>query len=185
MIGEIIQFLLNILFTLFAAALILRCWFQYARVHPYHPLVQGIAQVTNWLVHPLRRIIPGFAGIDWASLVGAWITAVVYLVLVSLIAGFNVGAIILPAIGAGFFMVLKWALNLLFWIVLIQAIMSWVSPYAPLMGVLQSLTSPFLAPFRRVLPTFGGLDFSPLALIILTQIALMIVTRASFNLFGI
>lgn len=113
MFGEIFQFLINILFTLFGAALVLRCWFQYARVHPYHPIVQGIAQATNWLVHPLRRVIPGFAGIDWASLIAAWLTAVVYLLLLTLIAGFNALSILPAALGAAILMVLKWALTLL------------------------------------------------------------------------
>lgn len=63
--------------------------------------------------------------------------------------------------------------------------MSWINPYAPLMGLFQSLTGPFLNPIRRVLPTLGGLDFSPLVLIIIAQVGLMIVARASFNLFGI
>lgn len=184
MFGDIVQFLLNILFTLFGAALILRCWLQYARVHPYHPVAQGIAQATNWLVHPLRRFIPGFLGIDWASLVAAWLTAVVYILLMVAVAGFNALSALPAALGMGVLMVLRWALTLVVWITLIQVVMSWVNPMAPMMSLLQAITGPLLNPIRRVLPTLGGFDFSPLVLLIIAQIGLMVIARVNFNLFG-
>lgn len=184
MFGDILRFLLNIGFTLFGAALIVRAWLQATRAHPHHPLVRGIAQVTNWLVHPLRRVIPGFAGIDWASLVGAWLAAVVYVLLMVLLAGFNLISALPASLGIAFLIMLKWILNLVVWITLIQVILSWVNPYAPLMPVLHTLTAPLLNPIRRVLPTLGGFDFSPLVLLIAAQIGLMMVARTSFNLFG-
>lgn len=184
MFGNILSFLLNILFTLFGAALILRVWMQAARVHPYHPLVRGIAQVTNWLVLPLRRIVPGFAGLDWASVVAAWLTAVVYVLLLLGLGGLNVLAAAPAALGVAVFMVLRWALNLLVWVTLIQVVLSWVNPQAPVMGMLYSLTGPLLNPIRRVLPSPGGIDFSPLVLLIAAQVGLMVVAGLSLQWFG-
>jgi YggT family protein len=68
---------------------------------------------------------------------------------------------------------------------LIQAILSWVNPLAPVMPVLRTLTDPLLEPIRRILPSFSGFDFSPLALLILAQIALMMLNRISFTLVGL
>lgn len=184
MLGNILTFLLDILFTLFGAALVLRAWMQMARVHPYHPLVRGIGQVTNWLVMPLRRVIPGFGGIDWSSVVAAWLTAAVYVLLLAALNGLAVLAALPAALGVAIFMVLRWALNLLVWITLTQVVLSWVNPQAPLMGMLQSLTGPLLNPIRRVVPTPGGIDFSPLVLLIVAQVGLMLVAGFSLQLFG-
>lgn len=187
MLGDILRFLFDIGFTLFGAALVLRAWIQVARVHPFHPIPQAISRVTNWLVLPLRRIIPGYGGIDWASLVGAWLTAIVYLLVMALLAG--AGDQVLswfPAVlGIAVLTVLKWTLNLIVWVTLIQAILSWINPQAPAMSLLYTLTAPLLNPVRRVIPLVGGLDLSPLVVLIAAQVGLMVVERLSFSLFGL
>ncbi len=185
MFGNIFSFLLEILFTLFGAALILRFWMQAARVHPYHPLVRGIGQATNWIVHPLRRVIPGYGGVDLASLVAAWLAAVAYVLVLAGLSRADLLAVLPASLGVGFFMMLRWGLNLIVWLTLIQVILSWVNPQAPLMGMLQSLTAPLLNPIRRVMPNLGGLDLSPLVLLIGAQVGLMVVTGISINLFGL
>ena len=81
--------------------------------------------------------------------------------------------------------VLKWAFNLVLWLTLIQVILSWVNPMAPIMPVLQTLTAPLLDPIRRVLPNLGGIDFSPLVLLILAQIIMMVLESLAFSLFGV
>ncbi len=68
---------------------------------------------------------------------------------------------------------------------MIQAVLSWVNPLAPIMPVLRTLTEPILEPIRRILPNFSGFDFSPLVLLILAQIAMMMLSRINFTLFGI
>jgi YggT family protein len=82
MLDEILRFLLEIVFTLFGAALIARAWMHAIRLHPFNPLSRFIYQVTNWLVMPLRKIIPAGNKIDWTSLVAVWLSALVYLVLI-------------------------------------------------------------------------------------------------------
>lgn len=184
MLGDILRFLLDIGFTLFGAALILRTWMQVVRFPHYHPLPRGIAQVTNWLVMPLRRVIPGYGGVDWSCIVAAWLAALVHLLLLSLLAGLSLGALLPAALGLAVLTVVKWALNLIVWVTLIQAIMSWVNPRTPAMALLYALTAPLLNPVRRVIPLVGGLDLSPLVVIVAAQVGLMIVGHLSFSWFG-
>ncbi|MEB2657742.1 YggT family protein [Bordetella parapertussis] len=186
MLGDIIRFLLEITFTLFGAALILRAWIHAVRLHPFNPLARAIYQGTNWLVLPLRRVIPATGSIDWTSLIAAWVAALIYLILVWLSA---VGALppasALPsAMGSALLMVLKWTLNLMVWMTLIQAVLSWVNPLSPLMPLLQALTAPLLDPIRRILPR-TAIDFSPLVLLIGAQILLMMVARLAYGIFGV
>ncbi|KMY65344.1 membrane protein, partial [Desulfocarbo indianensis] len=81
MFGDITRFLLDTIFSLFGAALLIRAWTQAVRLSPRNPLSQAIFQLTGWLVHPLRRVIPATGYIDWSSLVAAYATALVYLFL--------------------------------------------------------------------------------------------------------
>lgn len=187
MFGDIARFLLSTIFTLFGAALLLRAWLQFVRVPAYNPVSHAVQQVTNWLVLPLRRIIPGLRGIDWASVVAALIAAVVYVLLMVWLAGVDpFGALPTLAVVA-LLTVVKWALNLLIWLTILMALLSWLNPHSPAMPVLFQLTAPFLNPLRRILPQFGGLDLSPILLFVIVQVLLMVVTRAavSLTLFGI
>ena len=87
MFGEIARFLLNTLFTLFGAALLLRAWMQVVRMPPYNPVSNAVMQATNWLVLPLRKILPAAKTIDWASIVAAFLAALVFVILMVLLAG--------------------------------------------------------------------------------------------------
>ncbi|MDM9560469.1 MULTISPECIES: YggT family protein [Bordetella] len=187
MFGDILRFLLEITFTLFGAALIARAWIHAVRLHPFNPLARAIYQATNWLVLPLRKLIPAGHSVDWSSLVAAWLAALVYLVLIWLVAaGTLVPASMLPsAVGSSLLLVVKWALNLIVWLTLLQAILSWINPMSPLMALLQTLTAPLLDPIRRILPRGAAIDFSPLVLLILAQVALMMLGRLTYGLFGI
>ena len=86
--------------------------------------------------------------------------------------------------GSALLMVLKWTLNLMVWMTLIQAVLSWVNPLSPLMPLLQTLTAPLLDPIRRILPR-TAIDFSPLVLLIGAQILLMMVARLAYGIFGV
>jgi YggT family protein len=184
MFGDIARFLIDIVFTLFGAALILRAWMQAVRLPPRNPFSQGIFQLTDWLVVPLRKILPGTGGIDWSSLVGAWLTAVVYLLLVVAVSGGDPLSLFPLVFVIALLTALKWAVNLLMWSTLLMALMSWINPKAPSMALLDILTAPFLNPIRRRMPMIGGMDLSPLLLFVLTQIALMVIARLTFSVFG-
>jgi YggT family protein len=187
MFGDIARFLLSTIFTLFGAALLLRAWLQFVRVPAYNPVSHAVQQVTNWLVLPLRRIIPGLRGIDWASVVAALIAAVVYVLLMVWLAGVDPFGALPTLVVVALLTVVKWALNLLIWLTILMALLSWLNPHSPAMPVLFQLTAPFLNPLRRILPQFGGLDLSPILLFVIVQVLLMVVTRAavSLTLFGI
>ena len=98
--------------------------------------------------------------------------------------GALIPAALLPAaMGSALIMAIKWALNLIVWLTLIQAVLSWVNPMAPLMPLLSTLTAPLLDPIRRILPR-SSIDFSPLVLLVVAQIVLMVLARLSYSLMG-
>ncbi len=96
MFGDVARFLLNTVFTLFGAALLLRAWMQVVRMPPYNPVSNAVMQATNWIVLPLRKILPG-GKIDWASILAAYIAALVYMTLMIVFAGVD-PTIMLPMI---------------------------------------------------------------------------------------
>ena len=185
MFGDIARFLLNIVFTLYGAVLLLRLWLQFVRLPPYNPVSRTVFQVTDWIVIPLRRVLGGRGGIDWACVAAAWLTALVYLAAVMLQGGANPLSILPDGLWIALLLMLKWGINLVMWVTLLMAILSWVNPSAPAMPVLYALTAPLLDPIRRILPSLGGLDLSPLVLFLLTQIALMVLSRIGLPIFGL
>lgn len=187
MFGDIARFLLNTVFTLFGAALLLRAWLQFVRLPPYNPVSNAVLQFTNWLVLPLRRVIPGTRGIDWASIVATLITSLVYVMLTIAIAGIDPLGLMPALLIVALLTVVKWALNLIIWMTILMALLSWLNPRSPAMPILYQLTAPLLNPLRRVVPQLGGIDLSPILLFVIVQVLIMVVTRAavSLTLFGI
>ena len=184
MLGQILQFLLEITFTLFGVGLLIRAWMNSIRMPRFNPLALAIHRYTDWLVAPIARVVP-HKRFDWPALLATWLTAFVFILLKWIV---SVGslpplAFIVPALAAAVIMVVRWILNLIVWLTLIQAVLSWVNPQAPLMPLLHVLTAPILDPIRRVLPR-TTIDFSPLAVLILAQIGIMVLSQLSVNLFG-
>ncbi|CAG8998526.1 MAG: hypothetical protein CENE_00477 [Candidatus Celerinatantimonas neptuna] len=160
------NYLITTLFDLYLMIIILRVWLQLARADFYNPFSQFMVRATNPLLKPLRRVIPGFAGIDWAGIVLALIVAAVkWALIMKIVQGFIFwGALPIYSL----LTVLKQAGTLLFWVLLIRAVLSWVSQgRSPIEYVFMQLTEPFLAPIRRIIPVVGGLDLSVLVLFIL------------------
>jgi len=187
MLGDISRFLIEIAFTLFGAALVARVWMHAVRLHPYNPVAQAVRQCTQWLVNPLKRLAPQHRTLDTAALLALWLTALAYLLLMWLVStGTLPPAQLLPnALGVAVITAAKWGLNLIVWMTLAQVILSWVNPMAPIMALLQTLTAPLLAPIQRILPNFGGLDLSPMALLIAAQVIMMMLNRTGYLLFGV
>jgi YggT family protein len=187
MFGDIARFLLNTVFTLFGAALLLRAWMQVVRMPPYNPVSNAVMQATNWIVLPLRKILPTAKRIDWASIVAAIIAAVVFVILMVVLAGVDPTPILPMLLLVAVLTVVKWALNLIIWVTILMALLSWLNPQSPAMPLLFQITAPFLDPLRRILPKLGGIDLSPILLFVIVQVLLMVVTRlaVSMTLFGI
>lgn len=188
MLRDILIFLIDIVFSLFGIALILRAWMYAIRLHPFNPYSQAILKVSDWLVQPLRKILPATGRFDWPSILACWLTAVVYLLLTGFIlssGSLPPVSMIVPALLAAALTALKWLFNVIVWVTLIQAVLSWINPLSPIMPVLYTLTAPLLDPIRRALPRLGGLDLSPLVLLVIAQIAMMVVQHLAFSTFGL
>lgn len=185
--SNVLHFVINIVFSLFGIALILRAWAYAARLHPFNPYSQAMIRITDWLVQPIRKLVSPSRRIDWPSIIATWLTAFIYLLVtwVALTGQLPLVNSLLPALLASVFTALKWLFNLVLWLVLIQAILSWVNPMAPIMPVLRTLTDPLLDPIRRIMPNLGGLDLSPLILLILAQVAIMVLQNFAYGLFGV
>lgn len=181
MFGDITRFLLDTIFTLFGAALLLRAWTQAVRLSPRNPLSQAIFQLTGWLLHPLRRVIPATGYIDWSCLVAAYATALVYLLLLLASVGLSPMAFLPMGFVAALFTVLKWAFNVLVWVTIASAVLSWVGPHSPMGAVLNTLVDPLLRPIRRVVPPLGGLDLSPLILLVIAQVIVIALSHLSLS----
>jgi len=173
-----LKFLIDVFFGLFTYALLLRFVMQLLRAPFRNPAGQAVMALTDWIVKPLRKLFPGFKGIDWASLVATYLFQVLWLLAYYVV--FGQGFALLGP-GAAYLLVAalvalaKAALWLLIVVVFVQAILSWVAPDGPLAGLLNALTFPFLRPVRRLIPPIGGtLDLSPLIVIVLAQLALML-----------
>lgn len=177
MFTDAAQFLLRTAFDLIACALFLRFWMQWVRVPFHNPFAQFVMRVTDFAVRPLRRLIPGFFGLDWASLLpfyvaellsvlsGYWLLDYPFAV-----AGMSVlPAFLLLALAAAF----RLALYLLMGFVLLQAILSWVNPFSPHATLVHALARPILKPFQKLVPPIGGVDLTPLVALIVVQLLLI------------
>lgn len=161
-------FLVDTLLSLYGMVILLRFVLQLVRADFYNPLSQFVVKATNPLLKPLRRVIPGAWGIDFAAIVLAYIVAIATVLALLGIAGAGVPGAMLLIWAA--LKCLVWLLQLYFFTILVQAIMSWVSQgWNPVAGVLHTVNAPLLRPFQRLLPPLGGIDLSPLLAIILLQ----------------
>jgi YggT family protein len=176
MLTDALRFLLNTAFALIVYSALLRFIMQWLRAPFRNPLGQAVAALTDWAVKPLRRVLPGFGGFDWASLFFAWFAQALWLVALAALGGAALSGPLAAALAAlAVIELLKAALWILIVAVFVQAVLSWVAPDGPLAGVLNALTFRFLAPIRRIVPPLGGaLDLSPLIVIVLAQLVLML-----------
>lgn len=159
-------FLVQTLFGLYILAVVLRLLFQWVRADFYNPVSQLIVKITHPVLRPLRRFVPPLLGLDSASLLLAWLLKAIEIALVLLLAGsgYPLWAPLLWSIPA----LIELTLNIFLFAVIIQAVLSWVSPdpYNPVNSLLHSLTDPILAPLQRLIPPVSGVDLSPMAAII-------------------
>lgn len=173
MINQIISLLLQVVFGLVAGACLLRLYMQYQRVamsaRAGNPLGPFIFALTDWLVLPLRRIIPAVGRWDVASLVAAYLLELVQFTLFWLLAGSHGGAGWIPV--SAVFGLAHLALSGLSGLVIIYAVLSWVQADSAMAGVIARMVAPLLKPIHRIVPLLGGVDLSPLVLLVLLQIA--------------
>jgi YggT family protein len=151
--------------------MLLRFLLQLVRADFYNPISQFLVKITNPVVVPLRRIIPGIAGLDLASLVLCLVLQMLGIVVILMLNGLNPPNIAL---------LLVWSLlglvglvvNVYFFAILVMIILSWVAPgsNSPAAYLLYQLTEPVMRPVRNMLPSMGGIDFSPILVFILINV---------------
>ena len=177
MLAQAGMFLLDALIGFMTVALLLRFYMQAFRVSFGNQIGAFIVQLTNWLVKPLRKLLPGLFGLDLASLVPAYLLQVLLLLAVfALRGGLEVLAIerLLALIfWQGALATLRLSIYLLIGALFLQAIISWVSPHSPLAQPVAQLTRPFLRPIQRFVPPIAAIDLSPLIAILLAQLVLI------------
>jgi YggT family protein len=171
-------FLINTIGGLFTVTLLLRFLLQLWRAPSRNPLSDFLAALTNFAVRPARRLIPGWWGLDIATLVLAWLCELAQLLLVLQLRGFEFG----PAVGTAAVVLAllavlelaKLAVYIVMVAVVMQAVLSWINPYSPLAPLLNAVARPVLKPFRRIIPPVGNVDLSPLVALIMLQLVLML-----------
>ncbi|MEN3295007.1 MAG: YggT family protein [Burkholderiales bacterium] len=173
MLHSIFTLIVDAIAGLLGGVLLLRFWMQVVRVRPPNTLGQFTFQLTDWLVKPLRRLLPGVGGYDWASLIGALLVIVVSIAINLLVASaFNPEFLILLSV----LRFVEWVLYGFMGLIIVEAIFSWVNPHAPMAPFVRALNEPILRPLRRIVPLIGNVDLSPLVALILLQIALRLIT---------
>lgn len=179
MSNQILIFLLDTILGLLSLALLLRFYFQLLRVPYYNSISQFLIAVTDFIVRPARRVIPGWAGIDLSTLVLAWLMECMIVTSVYMVQGYDFSANIGTASGVmgllGIVEIIKITLYIVLIMIIMQAVLSWVNPHSPLAPLLDSFTRPFLAVFRKRIPPIANVDLSPLFVLILIQVLLMLV----------
>lgn len=162
-------FLIDTLFDLYLMVVLMRLWLQWVRADFYNPLSQFVVKATQPVLAPMRRIIPSVGSFDLATLVLALLVAFAKLAIFKALGLVRVDFFLLVIVSL--LTVLKEAGSILFWVMIIRAILSWVSQgRSPIEYVLYQLTEPLLTPIRRIIPPIGGLDLSILVAFILLQL---------------
>ena len=178
MISGALTFLIQTLGNLFAIAVLLRFMMQLFRVPFRNPFAQFIVALTDFAVKPLRRVVPGLFGLDWACLVLALAVEFVVVLLAYWLDGFPfalAGARVWPVmLGLAAVRLLSLAVYLIIGLTLVRAILSWVNSDTPLTPVIYELSEPFLRPLRRIVPMVANVDLTPLVLFIVCQLVLMV-----------
>jgi YggT family protein len=184
MLAEIVITVLLIASTFYMTVVLLRFLLQLARADFYNPITQFVVKATNAPLRPLRKIIPGWGGIDGASLVLAILIQAItfFLILIALNGG-------IPAINP--LTLLTWsALNILdlivkiyFWSVIAVVVVSWIAPtsHHPAIQLVAQLTEPVMRPVRNLMPSMGGLDLSPIIVFLILNVISVVINHMKMS----
>ncbi len=178
MLANALIFVAQVAFGLLTLALLLRFYLQWVRAPYRNPLADFVNALTDFMVRPARRVVPGLWGLDLPTLLLAWLMQLLELLVVLQVRGYRFGAEVgLAIIGVALLAVLA-VIKMLIYIVLVatllQALLSWINPGSPVAPLLDAMTRPFLRLFRRRIPLVGNVDLSPLLLIVVCQLLLML-----------
>jgi YggT family protein len=171
-------FLVGTVCGFFVVALLLRYYLQWVRASYRNPLSEFLQAITDFMVRPARRVIPGLWGLDLATFALAWLVQMLELVIVLQLQGRGFGGAVGLTLATMALLALvllaKIALYILMVVVIVQVVLSWVNPYSPIMPLLNSMSRPLLRPFQRRIPPIGNVDLSPLFALVMIQLLLML-----------
>lgn len=170
-----LEFLISTLFSLYILAVMLRFLLGMVRADFYNPISQFLVKITNPLLVPLRKIIPGAGKIDVAAIILMLVLQLIMLAIIVALRGVTPPLLTLLLAAIGELVIL--AINIFLFAIIVQVIISWVNPgsYNPVNGLLNSLTSPVMRPIQRLLPPMSGIDLSPLFALIGLQVLKMLI----------
>ena len=175
MFGQIGIYLVDTVFAFFVLLLLARFHFQWLRVPFRNPVGEFVLATTSWMVMPVRRVMPSLAGLDLATLLLAFALQCLAIWIKAEIVGVEPA---LPAVlGIAALDLLRYSLYILVFAILVQVLLSWINPYAPMAPVFNAMTAPFLRPLRRFIPPLGNVDLTPLVLLIVIQIVLIVLAN--------
>jgi YggT family protein len=169
--SQVGMLLVNTIGSLALLMFILRFLLQLVRADFYNPISQFIVRFSNPLLIPLRRVIPGFGGMDIASLVLAYSAQLVLMALILIIAGHKglpwMNLFVWAGVG-----VLSLLVNIYFWGMIIMVIASWIAPnsYNPALILVNQILEPLMRPVRQRMPDLGGIDLSPIVVFLIIQV---------------
>ena len=176
MLYQIVSLLLEVVCGILSGVCLLRLYMQYQRIpmstRSGNPLGRFVFALTDWIVLPLRRVLPSIGALDTASLAAAFILQLVEFGVLWLLAGAAGGLFSVPILAA--FGLLRMAISGMTGMVIVYAILSWIQTRSPMADILERLVAPLLLPIRRVIPLVGGIDLSPLVLLVILQIAAIV-----------
>lgn len=172
MIYQMLSLVLDVIAGLLAGTCLLRLAMQAQRISFHQPLGRFVFAMTDWIVMPLRRVLPAWSRWDLSSLLAAWLIKCLQIWLLWLLAAVHPPLLWLPL--AACIGVLQLAVSALSTLVLVYALASWVQPDAPWVHMADRLVKPWLDPVRRRVPLIGGVDLAPLVLLLLLQLLGMV-----------
>jgi YggT family protein len=178
MLTDVVRALLDILGSLLVGLLLLRVWVGAIGMPARNPLAHFTRALTDWLVRPLGRLLPSSGRLEWAALLAALLVTALVMIAKVALTGLPIAwdFVLFGALRQ----LLNWALTLVIWVTLIHVLISWINPLAPVAPALSMLLRPLLAPIQRILPAIGGIDLSPMVLLIGVYLLQMVISRAGF-----
>lgn len=170
--------LVETLFSIYIVSVLLRLLLQISRADFYNPFSQFLVRFTNPPLLPLRRVIPGLAGLDLASVVLLLVLQLLKLFLLALLQGYT------PQVGMVVILAIAQLLELTIWVfiiaIFIRVLASWfTAPYGgnPFLDLVTSVTEPLMRPARRYIPPMSGVDLSPIAVLLILQLLLLLISN--------
>ncbi|QTD43836.1 YggT family protein [Ottowia testudinis] len=181
MLYQILTFLIEVAVTLIGGACLLRLYMRWRRLPLGNPVGRFVQALSDWLVLPLQRVVPPGHQLDMASLLAAWLLKLLqYAALMGLLGVARWSVLpVLALLG-----VAKLAVSVATAVIIVAAVMSWMQNRTPVSDVFERLSEPLLAPLRKVIPLVGGIDLSPLVLIVSLQVLSIVLGSLQASLWG-